>query len=594
MTELIGDIVITCTGGPNLVPGALVPTTNITISLGTAVTSRLLTGSVSEALLMIDEPGSALNYPTGLATPGQTLCSTPTVGAGPGGCVQYVGAATIPGGTCSGTVQATGNCSVAGTGTQYTMFQGTVSGNQVVFNGIPVLPPVTGGYSRIFRITNVRANAAALGAGALSGTTQLLASIAVSNTAALPLTSSVMIAGFIQTGLTTAVRNAANDGSLGTFNINQCDSKTLGALATLRFTENFASSTKTRVAGTSAYTGQSSAPTLQNVPGNIYSSESGFYYPSAYGTGGFAGLSDYGSRLKATFTNVPTGIRLFVGTTNFNSTLATLTTGGNTSTTTFAQLVISETAGDSNGFAPVASYTTSTGGVYLAEVSLVNGAGTAVWEVINSNPNATDVYNFPVYYTFTGTPSSNTPPPGTGSVALSYAPTPTGGAFTATSGAAASASLSVPRFADAASGTSLMTVIICQSVLLYPFVTNAPGFDTGLAIANTTSDPFGTKAQTGACTMKWYTGTTNPADTTTGSIATGTVWTSLASTQAAGFTGYMIAICNFQLAHGFAFITDVGARNLAMGYLAEVLPGGTSARPYSTGALVNENYGLTN
>jgi len=34
----------------------------------------------------------------------------------------------------------------------------------------------------------------------------------------------------------------------------------------------------------------------------------------------------------------------------------------------------------------------------------------------------------------------------------------------------------------------------------------------------------------------------------------------------------MIAVCNFQFAHGFAFISDLGARNLAMGYLALVIP----------------------
>jgi len=38
-----------------------------------------------------------------------------------------------------------------------------------------------------------------------------------------------------------------------------------------------------------------------------------------------------------------------------------------------------------------------------------------------------------------------------------------------------------------------------------------------------------------------------------------------------GYTGYVIAICNFQYAHGFAFVSDLGARNLAMGYLADVL-----------------------
>ena len=43
-------------------------------------------------------------------------------------------------------------------------------------------------------------------------------------------------------------------------------------------------------------------------------------------------------------------------------------------------------------------------------------------------------------------------------------------------------------------------------------------------------------------------------------------------TFAPNFQGYMFAVCNFQFAHGFAFISDVGARNLAMGYLAIVIP----------------------
>jgi hypothetical protein len=64
----------------------------------------------------------------------------------------------------------------------------------------------------------------------------------------------------------------------------------------------------------------------------------------------------------------------------------------------------------------------------------------------------------------------------------------------------------------------------------------------------------------------------------TGNIATGTVYTTLASTSAPGFTGYMMALCNFQYAHGFAFISDIGARNLAMGYLALVVNNGVVSR----------------
>src|ERR1039458_6188743 len=66
-TELLGDILISCTGGPTYQAEAPIPTTNITVYVTPAlpVTSRLFnpTGGLSEALLLIDEPGSGL--PTG-------------------------------------------------------------------------------------------------------------------------------------------------------------------------------------------------------------------------------------------------------------------------------------------------------------------------------------------------------------------------------------------------------------------------------------------------------------------------------------------------------------------------------------------------
>jgi hypothetical protein len=103
-------------------------------------------------------------------------------------------------------------------------------------------------------------------------------------------------------------------------------------------------------------------------------------------------------------------------------------------------------------------------------------------------------------------------------------------------------------------------------------VTNQAGFDTGLAISNTSTDPFGTAAQQGPCTLNYY-GANAPAAVTTPSVASGTTYAGLASVQAPNFQGYMIAVCNFQFAHGFAFVSDVGARNLAMGYLALIIPG---------------------
>jgi len=115
--------------------------------------------------------------------------------------------------------------------------------------------------------------------------------------------------------------------------------------------------------------------------------------------------------------------------------------------------------------------------------------------------------------------------------------------------------------------------------LLFSFVTNQAGFDTGIAIANTSADPFGTSRQDGKCVLHFY-GAGAPMDVTSPTITAGTDWATLASVNAPGFQGYVFAVCDFRYAHGFAFISDVGARNLAMGYLPLVTcPGRSPAHP---------------
>jgi hypothetical protein len=310
-------------------------------------------------------------------------------------------------------------------------------------------------------------------------------------------------------------------------------------------------------------------------------------------------LTEYGTRLKAVFNNIPTGVRLFVSTTNvFNAALPVpfpATPGGSTyngligSTATssvpgniasgttipgFAQLVVNETASDAGsgggGFAPAVASTDvpSVGNTPIVEIIPVNGTATAVWEVINTNPNAQETFRFNTYVTYTANVAAGSPGIGTSTVNLSFGPS-----STASAAGQASSSLTIPRFIpDAAAARNIFTINACRTVLLYPYVTNLSGFDTGLAIANTSTDSFGTSPQAGSCTLKWYQGANNPADTNTGNIASGTVFVTTASQAVPGFQGYMIAICNFQFAHGFAFISDFGARNLAMGYLSLVIP----------------------
>ena len=155
-----------------------------------------------------------------------------------------------------------------------------------------------------------------------------------------------------------------------------------------------------------------------------------------------------------------------------------------------------------------------------------------------------------------------------------YAPTTT--VFTASSSAP------VPRFVDNPQSATTFTITSCKTNLLFPFLTNVAGFDSGIVISNTSLDPFGTVPQRGPCTMYYY-GTTNGTGAAPNSQTSGTVneGSQLVATLSGGgnlgvaatpgFQGYMIASCNFQYGHGFAFISDLGASRVAEGYLALVM-----------------------
>jgi hypothetical protein len=173
-------------------------------------------------------------------------------------------------------------------------------------------------------------------------------------------------------------------------------------------------------------------------------------------------------------------------------------------------------------------------------------------------------------------------------VALSYAPEPGGGSFTTAN--ATQGAIPTPRFAIVKTQQGDWVAInLCQTTLLYPFVTGAAGFDTGIAVANTSWDPWKTVNQTGSCTLYGYGVTVASAGNTASQpvvggcdsisnplpgtncfpiVPAGQVGTVLASATLTNFQGYVIAVCNFQYAHGYAAVTDLGIRNLWSSYLA--------------------------
>jgi len=480
-------------------------------------------------------------------------------------------------------------------------YQGQVNGNSVTFFGVPVVPPGTAsGVARTFRITNIRTAIAA------TGTVTVGLSIAntsgqTTNPAGLfgSVASTTAVLGNVQTGLSaTGTKFTASTPGLTT-----CAAITGAYAGTVSFAEAFNSAFRTRqLGGAGLFSAQDSTTLTQTLPGSGAVSESGFELGgfTNIGTATTAGLADFGTRLKAVFTNIPSGARVFVSFSNVEHQSTSnigfenanfidpaagdiLGTGaaGTSATTSFAALIKgTETGADSTGGSasvPLATPSATALGVIPANFGYAeltvssSGSATAIWEVLNTNPSLNETFTFDVFVTQAAQGTT-----GTSTVNLSYAPT-------------SSTATTIPSFVDTSgSGVSGFSITSCRTILLFPYVTSAAGFDTGLAVSNTTMDILGTTGQAGTCSLYVYgvTASTDTAPTNNGpfspfdgggkafpatGVPAGQTAEWLVSQAAAGFTGYAIVTCNFQYAHGFAFVYSP-VLSAAMGYLPLVLP----------------------
>jgi hypothetical protein len=463
---------------------------------------------------------------------------------------------------------------------------------------------------RVFRITNVRANANGLGASQTLIPTQILAYISVFPSGTLPIDNPQQTVGYVQVGMLFDVRDCDGRG-LDSANITfaQCTSTSaqrdffadplrsgnLPANGGLRFREGFQTAFKPQI-----IQGQEAS-----IPGQVYNSESGFVSTGTTRTGsadaGIAGVADSGTRLAARFTNVPAGIRIFVSGRAVSGTTDATSPGAD------ATLVSTDVNGASNIGNPSISRPlptppfsqgelscTGVGNTPAIEIPLTNGAGMAVWEVTASNPSANETFLFDYAIAYRHNPGQGVPGVGSASVIGNLAPF-----YTANNVVERMATtvLPIPRFAAQTTAATAFTMNACQSNLLFPYVTNWAGFDTGLAIANTSQDPFSSptdRLQNGRCRLNYYgrLANGNPPTTTTEQtdrdVAAGETITMVLSSGGGlglrgnpNFQGYIIATCDFQYAHGFAFITDgpIGQARVAEGYLALVLDGADENSP---------------
>ena len=122
----------------------------------------------------------------------------------------------------------------------------------------------------------------------------------------------------------------------------------------------------------------------------------------------------------------------------------------------------------------------------------------------------------------------------------------------------------LPRFVESDDPVMVLEINDCTTTLLFPYVVNVMGFDTGLVITNTSKEA-------GSCTIK-YSGSDAPDESsTTGSVEGGDQWITGLSAIAPEFQGYITATCGFRDAYGFAFVSNGypgGPSTLAQGYLA--------------------------
>ena len=194
----------------------------------------------------------------------------------------------------------------------------------------------------------------------------------------------------------------------------------------------------------------------------------------------------------------------------------------------------------------------------------VPASGMVVYEV-QAATTAVDAVLIPVYVSYnTGALPGLTTSAAPVTVAVQYAPQ-------STNSGASPAAGPIPRFLDAALSSHDITFTIspCNTTILFPYVVNQPGYDTGLAISNAGNlDPNG--GQSGTCQWSFY-GDNAPTTAVppTAAIAPGTTQTALLSAMAPGLTGFGVASCNFQGGYGYAFIVgSIGGNEVAQGYLA--------------------------
>jgi len=347
-------------------------------------------------------------------------------------------------------------------------------------------------------------------------------------------------------------------------------------------------------------------PTLTGpaIVGSIYLSESGYILGTLTSPGGslvtHVGEATTGTNLLLRFSNIPTGVSIYV--TKQNVLTGTSEVGGT------PVITASNSADAGSNLMSCSGADTNQPAI---KVTLSGGAGQVAWVVdsIDSSYQHQKIISFGVAISYVPDTAIDSPgltgtPPG--QVNGSIAPLSAKDYATPIASLTTTGDTALPRFRDTKKGSDIFVIVPCVTNILFPYVTIKAGFDTGIALVNTSKDDpvLETKTQHGYCTMYYFDGKTDgttPHPQKTCDIPGGGMTTFSMMTQGGipnqtcpppesneittnqpvpiGWQGYAIASCRFQFGRGYAFISDRNIPGLgSQGYLPLILPACTNGR----------------
>jgi hypothetical protein len=547
VADLVGDVVLSCTSGNPALGNQPV---NIQVFMNAFVTSRLQANGLSDALVLIGEPsGAALKL-----CPANTLCDS-----------SY--------NAFQGQLQ---NLQTSSNGTQgYT---------SIVWTGVPFVPP--GSNTTVIRITNIRTDnlSAPPGAGQFIPPT-IQEFVSITGVHGFPITNPQLTVAFLQPGLIASTLGGGNFLQCAGQNVNllgagPADLTQFGVL----LTEGFASSFKLQ------------GGNEQSTPGINNFTENGFTSQIGNGFGGTTiGQATQATRFYLNIAGLQAGISVYLPTT------VPMFRAADGKITGSAQLVTCSdatgtsctpaTATTSNSVAfVIANNPTFTGTTQLAllaaygegnvPLALVSTAGRIFYQVVMDDPFTVETVAIPTVFAFNA---------GLPVIPQNPAPTLTVGLAPQNTDTLALGTDPIPRFgpSSAAASTLPFAVNSCQCNLLFTYVTSRFNYDTGIAVSNTSMDPWnatatntsGTVSQHGVVKFYFYGSTFDASNNavpltaaqqtgTSPDIAAGTTYAfsiysgDIANGATIGllpnFSGYVIANADFQYCHGLAFISGFG------------------------------------